>query len=57
MDFRGDDFLAEFPAALDAVQVAVEIQRVLKARNEGVPEDRRMTFRIGRERLAIRSWC
>ena len=39
--------LAEFPTALDAVECAVEIQRVLKARNTRLPEERRMEFRIG----------
>jgi TolB-like protein/class 3 adenylate cyclase len=47
VDFRGDDFLAEFPTALDAVTCAVEIQRVLRARNLGLPPDRRLEFRIG----------
>ena len=47
VDFRGDDFLSEFPAALDAVQCGVEIQRVLKGRNADLPADRRMQFRIG----------
>ncbi len=47
VDFRGDDFLAEFPTALDAVQCSVEIQRVLKTRNADLPPDRRMEFRIG----------
>jgi class 3 adenylate cyclase len=46
-DFTGDNFLAEFPTALDAVEAAVEIQRVLEARNAGRPEERRMEFRIG----------
>ncbi len=46
-DFTGDNFLAEFPTALDAVECAVEVQRVLKARNAGLPEGRRMEFRIG----------
>jgi adenylate cyclase len=32
-DFTGDNFLAEFPTASDAVEAAAEIQRVLKARN------------------------
>ncbi len=42
-DFSGDNFLAEFPTATDAVEAAAEIQRVLKARNaaagprDGVP--------------------
>jgi TolB-like protein/Flp pilus assembly protein TadD len=32
---------------VDAVQCGVEIQQVLKARNAGLPENRRMQFRIG----------
>ena len=47
VDFTGDDFLAEFPTALDAVQCAVEIQRVLAGRNAELPADRKMEFRIG----------
>ncbi len=47
VDAPGDNLLAEFPNALDAVQCAVEIQRVLQIRNEIVPENRRMVFRIG----------
>ena len=46
-DFSGDNFLAEFPSALDAVQCAVEIQRVLRARNADLPDERKMQFRIG----------
>ncbi|MEE9281213.1 MAG: tetratricopeptide repeat protein [Myxococcota bacterium] len=46
-DFTGDNFLAEFPSAEEAVLCAVEIQRVLKARNEGLPPDQKMEFRIG----------
>ena len=36
-----------FPTALAAVECAVEIQWVLKARNAGLPEPRRMEFRLG----------
>jgi adenylate cyclase len=46
-DFTGDNFLAEFPAARDAVECAIEIQRVVAARNAALPEARRMRFRIG----------
>jgi adenylate cyclase len=47
VDSPGDNLLAEFPSALDAVQAAAEIQRVLKARNAATPADQRMEFRIG----------
>jgi TolB-like protein/class 3 adenylate cyclase len=47
VDFTGDNFLAEFPAALDAVRAAVEIQRVVRALNADLPAERRMEFRIG----------
>ncbi len=46
-DFTGDNFLAEFPAASDVVECAIEIQRVVAARNTALPEDRRLRFRIG----------
>jgi len=47
VDSPGDNLLAEFTSVVDAVQGAVEIQRVLKARNAELPENRRMEFRIG----------
>ncbi len=47
VDATGDNLLAEFPNALDAVQCAVEIQGVLRVRNQSLAEDRRMLFRIG----------
>ena len=43
----GDSVLAEFPSVVDAVQCAVQVQEALAEANEGVPEDRRMSFRIG----------
>jgi len=43
----GDSVLAEFPSVVDAVQCAVEVQKALAEANEGVPEDRQMSFRIG----------
>lgn len=47
VDSPGDNLLAEFPSALDAVQTAAEIQRVLKARNAATRAEQRMEFRIG----------
>jgi adenylate cyclase len=47
VDSPGDNLLAEFPSVVDAVESGVEIQKELKAKNEGLPENRRMEFRIG----------
>jgi adenylate cyclase len=47
VDAPGDNLLAEFPTVLDAVQAAVEVQRVIGARNAGLPAERQMEFRIG----------
>jgi adenylate cyclase len=47
VDTPGDNLLAEFPTALDAVRCAVEIQGVLRALNASLPDERRMDFRIG----------
>src|SRR5713101_5886037 len=43
----GDSILAEFASVVEAVQCAIEIQQALKARNNELPPDRRMEFRIG----------
>ncbi len=43
----GDGFLVEFGSVLNAARCAVEIQRGMPGRNEGVPEDRHIRFRIG----------
>jgi adenylate cyclase len=47
VDSPGDNVLAEFPTALEAVRCAMELQGVLGARNAGLPAERRMEFRIG----------
>jgi TolB-like protein len=47
IDTAGDGILAEFASVIGATACAVEIQRVMAARNEEVPEPRRMLFRIG----------
>jgi TolB-like protein/class 3 adenylate cyclase len=43
----GDGELMEFASVVDAVTFAVEVQAAMAARNEEVPEDRRIVFRIG----------
>jgi adenylate cyclase len=43
----GDGMLAEFPSVVDAVRCAVEIQRTMVDRNADIPEDKRISFRIG----------
>ena len=47
IDSPGDNLLSEFGSVVDAVQCAVEIQHVIKAKNAVLPEARRMEFRIG----------
>ncbi len=47
VDTPGDNLLAEFPTALDAVRSAVEIQGVLRTLNASLSAQRRMDFRIG----------
>ena len=47
IDTAGDGILAEFPSVVGATECAIEIQTVMAARNETVPEQRRMRFRIG----------
>ncbi len=43
----GDGLLLEFPSAVEAVACAVMVQRGLASRNESVPEEKRLTFRVG----------
>jgi TolB-like protein len=43
----GDGVLIEFPSVIDAVECAVAVQLVMAERNDAVPEDQRMLFRIG----------
>jgi TolB-like protein len=43
----GDGMLLEFPSVVDAVECAVAVQAVMAQRNEGVPQDGRMLFRVG----------
>jgi len=47
VDAVGDNLLAEFASAVDAVNCAVEIQRELAGRNAELPHGRKMEFRIG----------
>jgi adenylate cyclase len=43
----GDGMLAEFPSVVDAVRAAVETQRAVTEHNSGLPEDKRIRFRVG----------
>lgn len=47
VDAPGDNILAEFASAVDAVQCAIAIQEALQGHNAELPPDRRMVFRIG----------
>jgi TolB-like protein/class 3 adenylate cyclase len=43
----GDGAIVEFRSVVDAVRCAIEVQNGMVERNEGVPADRRIEFRIG----------
>src|SRR5664279_2387663 len=43
----GDGSIVEFRSVVDAVRCAIEVQSAMVERNAGVPEDRRIIFRIG----------
>jgi adenylate cyclase len=43
----GDGSIVEFRSVVDAVRCAIEVQNAMPERNAGVPEDRRILFRIG----------
>ena len=43
----GDGILVEFPSVVNAVACAAELQRGMRDRNAGIPQDRRIEFRIG----------
>ena len=43
----GDGAIIEFRSVVDAVRCAIEIQNSMVERNAGLPEDRRIEFRIG----------
>jgi TolB-like protein/class 3 adenylate cyclase len=43
----GDGSIVEFRSVVDAVRCAIEVQNAMVERNAGVPEGRRIEFRIG----------
>jgi adenylate cyclase len=43
----GDGAIVEFRSVVDAVRCAIEVQNGMVERNAGLPEDRRIEFRIG----------
>jgi adenylate cyclase len=47
VDAPGDNLLAEFESAVDAVECAVKVQKELWDENADLPDSRKMQFRIG----------
>ena len=43
----GDGALVEFGSMVDAVRCTLDVQRIIRARNALLPQDRRIEFRIG----------
>ena len=47
MHYAGDAVLAMFEAVVDALSCAAQIQNELRSRNEDLPDERKVQFRIG----------
>ena len=47
MHYAGDAMLAKFDAVVDVLSSAVAIQNELTSRNEALPDQRKVQFRIG----------
>ena len=47
MHYAGDAVLAKFEAVVDSVSSAIDIQKLLADRNEGLTDERKLQFRIG----------
>src|SRR5512139_4038504 len=47
IDAPGDNLLAEFASVVDAVECAVAVQKELYSRNTGLPDHRKMRYRMG----------
>jgi len=47
VDSPGDNILAEFGSVVNAVECAIAIQEELREKNAGLPEHKRMEYRIG----------
>lgn len=45
--YAGDAVLADFSTVSDALNCAIEVQESIRRKNEAVPEDKRVQFRIG----------
>ncbi|MDP6567168.1 MAG: tetratricopeptide repeat protein [Alphaproteobacteria bacterium] len=43
----GDGLLLEFPSVVDAVNASVEAQGLIHERNQGLPDEKKMEFRLG----------
>ncbi len=43
----GDGLLLEFPSVVEAVSCAMEVQAAMAARNQDIPDDKKMLYRIG----------
>jgi adenylate cyclase len=43
----GDGILIEFPSVVDAMRCALDVQRGMASRNEEIPADQRIEFRVG----------
>src|SRR5689334_11539647 len=43
----GDGALVEFRSVVDAVRCAIEVQNAMIERNAGLPDDRRIQYRVG----------